>query len=94
MMYDSLELFDLYEYKIFLHTEYRSSANFCILTGYSRWGISNSLHVISMAMELIGMPKDISIHQFGKLDWYPSGSVFVGNGISRNDMPFSYHADW
>jgi len=47
-----------------------------------------------MAMELIGMPKDISIHQFGKLDWYPSGSVFVGNGISRNDMPFSYHADW
>jgi len=61
---------------------------------YHRWGIANSLHVISMAMELIGMPKEITLYQLGKLDWHPSGSVFVGSGISRNDIPFSYHADW
>ena len=61
---------------------------------YSRWGISNSLHVISMAMELIGMPKSLSSFQQGTLDWHPSGSAFVGSGISENDIPFSYHADW
>jgi len=61
---------------------------------YSRWGISNSLHVISMAMELIGMPKNISTYNFGKLNWHPSGSIFIGSGISENNIPFSFHADW
>ena len=61
---------------------------------YKRWGISNSLHVISMAFELIGMPKEISTYQNGKLEWHPSGSIFVGSGISENNIPFSYHANW
>ena len=61
---------------------------------YKRWGISNSLHVISMAFELIGMPKKIFAYQHGKLEWHPSGSVFVGSGISENNIPFSYHANW
>ncbi len=59
-----------------------------------RWGISNSLHVISMAFELIGLPKIFTPYQFGRLDWHPSGSVFVGSGISEKNIPFSYHADW
>ena len=61
---------------------------------YKLWGISNSLHVISMAFELIGMPKELSSYQFGKLDWHPSGSVFIGSGISEQKIPFSYHANW
>ncbi len=61
---------------------------------YRRWGISNSLHVISMAAELIGMPKKISAYQTGKLAWHPTGSIFVGSGISKNNVPFSYHANW
>jgi len=61
---------------------------------YTRCGIGNSLHVISMVHELIGMPKEISTYQFGKFEWHPSGSIFVGSGISKNDIPFSYHADW
>lgn len=61
---------------------------------YNRWGISNSLHVISMAMELIGMPKRIISNQYGKLDWHKSGSVFVGCGISEKNIPFSYNSDW
>ena len=61
---------------------------------YRFWGISNSLHVISMAIELIGKPKQISTYQYGKFDWHPSGSVFVGSGISEENIPFSYHADW
>lgn len=59
-----------------------------------RWGIANSLHVISMAFELIGLPKIFTPYQFGKLDWHPSGSIFVGSGISEKNIPFSYHADW
>ena len=61
---------------------------------YARWGISNSLHVISMVIDLIGFPKEIHALQHGKLEWHPSGSTFVGHGISERNIPFSYHADW
>ncbi len=61
---------------------------------YERWGISNSLHVITMAFELIGLPKEINCHQYGKLEWHPSGAIFIGDGISESGIPFSYHADW
>jgi len=61
---------------------------------YERWGISNTLHVISMVVELIGFPKKLSASQSGRLDWHPSGSIFVGSGISEKNIPFSYHGDW
>ena len=61
---------------------------------YQRWGVSNSLHLISMAFELIGMPKKLISYQFGHLDWHKSGSIFVGSGISTSKIPFSYHANW
>jgi predicted dehydrogenase len=59
-----------------------------------RWGIANSMHVMSLAHGLIGLPVTWSAHRSGKLDWHPSGSVFVGSGISNGGTPFSYHADW
>lgn len=61
---------------------------------YARWGISNSLHVISMAHYLIGMAKELTAFCEGKLSWHPSGSRFVGAGITDSEIPFSYHADW
>jgi len=61
---------------------------------YSRWGISSSLHVLSMVIDLIGFPKKISTYQYGELEWHKAGSIFVGSGISRKGIPFSYHADW
>lgn len=61
---------------------------------YERWGIANSLHVISMAHDLIGLPKEIQPYRFGKLDWHPSGDRFVGAGVTEKNIPFSYHADW
>jgi len=80
----------------FTFTEWIHTINFEFYPSevYSRWGISNSLHVISMAMELIGMPKSLSSFQQGSLEWHPSGSSFVGSGISENNIPFSYHANW
>jgi len=80
----------------FSFTEWVHTINFELYPSevYSRWGISNSLHVISMAMELIGMPKSLSSLQQGSLSWHPSGSSFVGSGISEKNIPFSYNADW
>jgi predicted dehydrogenase len=61
---------------------------------HQRWGISNSLHLISMAFDIIGLPKEITTIQSGKIDWHDSGSQFIGCGISENNIPFTYHADW
>ncbi len=60
----------------------------------ARWGVVNSLHPISMAHRLIGFPKEWSGRRTGSLSWHPSGSVFVGSGISEEGVPFSYHSDW
>ena len=60
----------------------------------ARWGIANSMHVISMAHALIGAPRTWQVHRTGQLSWHPSGSVFVGSGISERGMAFAYHADW
>ena len=80
----------------FCFTELVDKINFSAHSNdvFRYWGISNSLHPISMAMELIGFPKQISSYRSGKLDWHESGAVFVGSGISEFDIPFSYHADW
>jgi hypothetical protein len=47
-----------------------------------------------MAFELIGFPRQIQAHQYGQIEWHPSGSIFIGSGISDHDIPFTYHADW
>lgn len=61
---------------------------------YRRWGIANSLHVISMAHLLIGMPKDYRCFRAGGLAWHPSGSRFSGAGMTEKGVLFSYHSDW
>ena len=60
----------------------------------NRWGIANSLHPIGMAHGLIGAPQRWSGFRAGALQWHPTGSVFVGSGLSERGVPFSYHADW
>ncbi|MBI3317663.1 MAG: Gfo/Idh/MocA family oxidoreductase [Candidatus Omnitrophica bacterium] len=60
----------------------------------NRWGVSNSLHPIGMAHALIGAPRQWSGFRKGSLAWHPSGSAFVGSGLSERGIPFSYHADW
>ena len=60
----------------------------------ARWGIANSMHVISMAHGLIGLPKTWTSYRSGAYTWHPTGAVFVGSGISCHDIPFSIHGDW
>ncbi len=60
-----------------------------------RWGIANSLHVMSLAHGLIGLPGQWNGYRTGAaVSWHPSGSRFVGAGISSLQIPYSYHADW
>lgn len=80
----------------FTITEWTDKINLSnnIISVYQKWGISNSLHLISMVFELIGMPKEIHSEQHSKLEWHNSGSIFVGSGITDKSIPFSYHSDW
>ena len=61
---------------------------------YQRWGIVNSLHVISMAHSLIGLPAELSSHRAGSIRWHKAGSRFTGEGVTDQNIMFSYHANW
>ncbi len=59
-----------------------------------RWGVANSLHVMSLAHGVIGLPRTWNAERRGGLSWHPSGSVFVGSGVSDENTAFSFQADW
>ncbi|MCG3204414.1 MAG: hypothetical protein KCHDKBKB_01129 [Elusimicrobia bacterium] len=59
-----------------------------------RWGVANSIHVMSLAHAVIGMPISWNVNQMGSWPWHPSGSLFIGSGMSEQKTPFLYHADW
>lgn len=59
------------------------------------WGISNSSHVIDTAFFLCGIPLQITTLKNGEdVKWHPAGSIFTGHGITLNQVPFTYHANW
>jgi predicted dehydrogenase len=61
-----------------------------------KWILSNSSHVIDTVFYLIGLPKEITTKTLGvnKIDWHKSGSIFVGSGVSTNEILFSYNTNW
>jgi predicted dehydrogenase len=61
---------------------------------YARWGCANTLHVISMAHALIGMPEELTTYRSGGFDWHPSGDRFHGAGRTDSGCLFSYQGDW
>lgn len=60
----------------------------------SQWLLANSTHVIDLAFFLGGQVRHIHCHSVGGLSWHPSGSIFVGSGVTEHGVPFSYHANW
>ena len=68
--------------------------NFESLGVLRRYGVYVTIHVISIVADLIGIPKKITSMHKGHLRWHPSGSIFIGNGISTKNIPFSYYGDW
>lgn len=59
-----------------------------------RWVLSNSSHVIDLAFYLAGQPIKKFFSSSGSLGWHPESARFVGAGITRMGVTFSYHADW
>lgn len=62
----------------------------------ARWGIANSLHVMSLAHHLIGLPIEFSCYRsgWGRQPWHTGAAQCAGAGISEHGIPFSYHSDW
>ena len=58
------------------------------------WLIANSTHIIDLVFHIIGSPKTISSNTIGSLKWHQRGAIFTGNGLSKNNVPFTYHANW
>lgn len=52
-----------------------------------RWLLHNSTHVIDLAFFLGGTPKLLNAQTF-------KNRIFIGQGISKTDTPFTYHANW
>ncbi len=58
------------------------------------WFLQNSTHVIDLAFFLAGVPKKIYPLKTGKLPWHKKGAIFVGSGVTKTGILFSYHSNW
>ena len=61
-----------------------------------KWLYSNTIHIIDLFFYLLGEPIKLNTNLTGEnnLSWHPTGSLFFGNGMLKNNIPFTYHADW
>lgn len=57
------------------------------------WFMVNSSHVIDMAFYLGGKPDVMNCFTAGKLDWHDP-AVFSGAGKTKDNVLFSYQANW
>jgi predicted dehydrogenase len=61
----------------------------------SKFIIANSSHVLDTVFYLVGKPREFSFFVGGNsVDWHPSGSIFVGSGVSEKNVYFSYSSNW
>jgi len=56
--------------------------------------LANSSHVVDLAFNMGGMPKEMVSFTSGSLSWHPSASVFTGSGLTEKNVLFSYHSNW
>lgn len=59
-----------------------------------RWLIGNTSHLIDLAFNLGGKPKEINTFTHDSLTWHPSAAIFAGFGLTHADICFSYHGNW
>lgn len=57
------------------------------------WLHLNSSHVIDLAFHLGGVPEKIECFSAGTTGWH-TPAIFCGAGITVQNAPFSYKADW
>ena len=61
---------------------------------HNYWFLGNSSHVIDTAFYVCGAPTEFSAYFTGGTEWHPSSSIFTGAGKCKNDILFSYCANW
>lgn len=59
-----------------------------------QWLLHNSTHVIDLAFFLGGSPKTLSVNTSGLLSWGNIKAIYTGSGLTKEDIPFTYHANW
>lgn len=57
------------------------------------WLLANSTHVIDLAFFFGGKPTKMNCYAEGKLSWHKK-AVFSGSGKTKNNILFSYQANW
>ncbi len=57
------------------------------------WFMVNSSHVIDMAFFIGGKPSEMTCYTTGKLAWHDP-AIFSGAGKTKDDVLFSYMANW
>lgn len=60
---------------------------------FKNWFFYNSLHLIDLVFYLIGEPKKISSYT-GKKEKPFKDSIYVGSGVTKKNIFFSYHSNW
>ncbi len=58
------------------------------------WLVSNAIHVLDTFIYLCGVPLEYSSYRGLGIDLHESGSIFVGSGVTSNNVFFSYHSNW
>jgi predicted dehydrogenase len=61
---------------------------------FTRWGLVNPIHVLDLALWLVGRPVQTAPHREGALSWHPSGATFSGTGRSDAGATLLYLATW
>ena len=60
----------------------------------SNWVFANSIHVIDTVFYLIGQPDQLNICKGkNKIEW-SSNDIFIGHGISKNKVYFTFNSNW
>lgn len=60
----------------------------------SNWVFANSIHVIDTVFYLIGQPDQLNICKGkNKIEW-ASNDIFIGHGISKNNVYFTFNSNW
>jgi predicted dehydrogenase len=61
---------------------------------FQRVFLGNSSHVVDLAFYLAGTPKEMASYIRGGLPWHKAGSIYHGCGVTEEDIPFVYQANW
>jgi predicted dehydrogenase len=60
------------------------------------WFLANTSHVVDLAFFLGGIPNTLSsyVREGTESSWHPSGTIFAGAGVTKDNVLFCYSGNW